>query len=280
MSGDYVDSLANTHRSRHPGAVHDSSSVPDAAAAYRRMLAQATDGTVVIAAIGFMVALRDLLTSPPDAVSPLDGVGLVKRKVRKIVFQGGWYAPLHPNGRSTFNWDCGGAGATWSPYALEGCRGAAKTVIDLMPDTVQMVFSDIGDSIYHGGRLIRYEADENGCAAGTEDNPCREAYRLHSWGINRKGRQSWDDVVVLAAVRGPEAINCTETDVGYRNVVDDSGANFWTPPATPAEEARQSQLALVGNVTDGWRQAREDAGNTLDQLLCKLPANGPGRGTT
>lgn len=57
------------------------------------------------------------------------GTALVAQKVRKVVFQGGWYEPLHPNGHGTFNWDCGGAGQHWSPYARDGCAGAAQHVV-------------------------------------------------------------------------------------------------------------------------------------------------------
>ena len=229
--------------------------------------------------------------SQADEVSPLDGAGLVALKVRKIVFQGGWYSPLHPNGHTTFNWDCGGAGQAWSPYTLAGCVGAAQYVVLHMPPTVQMIFSDIGDEIYHGGQLRR------GCAP--EASPCRRAFLDHQWGYTSLGRQSWDPLVIVAAVRGPEAVNMTEVDVGYRNLVDTNGANFWTAPRSPADEARQSQLALVGNTsvtliltltltltltqarqsqlalvgnaTDGWRQARADATATLERLLCTPP---------
>ena len=69
----------------------------------------------------------------------------------QIVFQGGWYHPLHPDGHQTFNWDCGGAGSAWSPYTLAGCAGAAQHVVMHMPLNVQMIFSDIGDEVYHGG---------------------------------------------------------------------------------------------------------------------------------
>ena len=196
VSGAYVPTLARTF----PNTVKHYNQTLDAAAAYRRMLVNAADHSVVIAAIGFMPALRDLLASSPDEISLLDGISLVRQKVRKVVFQGGWYAPLHPNGHSTFNWDCGGAGAAWSPYKTDGCLGAAQYVVHHMPDTVQMVFSDIGDEVYHGGRLIR--GSMYGCPAGTADNPCQAAYKLHPWGINYAGRQSWDPLVVLAAVRG------------------------------------------------------------------------------
>ena len=52
---------------------------------YRRALAAAADGTVVIASLGFLQNLDGLLKSGPDAVSPLAGLELVRKKVRKIV---------------------------------------------------------------------------------------------------------------------------------------------------------------------------------------------------
>ena len=104
VGGLYVPTIARDHALRYPNAVHNSTMVADAASAYRRMLHAAADRSVVIAAIGFLTALRDLLASPPDEVSPLDGVALVRQKVRKVVFQGGWYPPLHADGHQTFNW--------------------------------------------------------------------------------------------------------------------------------------------------------------------------------
>lgn len=54
-----------------------------------------------------------------------------------------------------------------------------------MPPTVQMIFSDIGDEIYHGAGLLRGAA--HGCAAGVDANPCREAFVLHGWGMRTQG---------------------------------------------------------------------------------------------
>ena len=59
---------------------------------------------------------------------------------------------------------------------------------------------------------------------------------------------------------------------------NEGGANFWTAPRTPGQEARQSQLALVGNATDLWKDARADATATLENLLCALPAWAYGAG--
>ena len=52
---------------------------------YRKALASAADGTVVIASVGLMENLQDLIQSQPDSVSNLNGLDLVRKKVRQLV---------------------------------------------------------------------------------------------------------------------------------------------------------------------------------------------------
>ena len=52
---------------------------------YRQALASAADGTVVIASLGLLENLQDLVQSQPDRVSNLSGIDLVRKKVRKLV---------------------------------------------------------------------------------------------------------------------------------------------------------------------------------------------------
>jgi hypothetical protein len=52
---------------------------------YRKALASAADGTVVICSIGEMINLQDLILSQPDSVSDLSGLDLVRKKVRQLV---------------------------------------------------------------------------------------------------------------------------------------------------------------------------------------------------
>jgi hypothetical protein len=59
--------------------------MPPAVDIYRKTLAAATDGSVVICSIGNMQSFQDLLLSQPDSVSPLNGVDLVRKKVRELV---------------------------------------------------------------------------------------------------------------------------------------------------------------------------------------------------
>lgn len=59
--------------------------LPAGTKVYRKALASAADGTVVIASIGLMENLQDLVNSKPDAISNLSGLDLVRKKVRKLV---------------------------------------------------------------------------------------------------------------------------------------------------------------------------------------------------
>ena len=52
---------------------------------YRKALASAADGTVVICSIGTMENIQDLIQSQPDSVSNLNGLDLVRKKVRELV---------------------------------------------------------------------------------------------------------------------------------------------------------------------------------------------------
>ena len=59
--------------------------MPPAVDVYRKALASAADGSVVICSIGNMQNFQDLLLSQPDSVSNLNGVDLVRKKVRELV---------------------------------------------------------------------------------------------------------------------------------------------------------------------------------------------------
>ena len=81
--------------------------VLEATEAYRKVLSEAADHSVVISAIGFATNLAALLQTGADQYSELSGWDLVALKVRTVVWQGGWYPPLHGFGHHTYNWDCG-----------------------------------------------------------------------------------------------------------------------------------------------------------------------------
>lgn len=146
VKGEYVEALEKRFGDQMSRSDFDGG---DCVAVYRRVLAAHREPrSVVIAAIGFCTCLAGLLVSGPDKHSPLMGTELVAAKVKRVVYQGGWYPPVHENGHSTFNWDCG------QPfYNTAGCKGTAQTTVAKMPASVEQVFSDVGDDVMTGGEL-------------------------------------------------------------------------------------------------------------------------------
>ena len=288
MTGDYVPYLV----AHWPAPVKRSSEVEDALIVYRRVLAAAADRSVVIAAIGFATNLAPLLRSPPDEISPLGGRELVAQKVKRIVWQGGWYPkrhlPIRGNAaENEFNWGCG---KRW--YDSTPCDGEAAFAVMRMPPTVEQIFSEVGGEIGTGGRDV--------LACAPETNPCRQAFQrtLTAWNQDPQGgRASWDPVVTLVAVRGVQAIPGAFTVRGA-NLLAHNGTNYWVDEgvdptaAAPrdwpkadrytAPPANQSYLAMEG---DGpWKametRARqrggpprvvEDLKQEIDRLLCRSP---------
>jgi len=268
ISGLYVPNLVQNF----PSPVKNLSQVPESVEVYRQTLAEAADSSVAIAVIGFATNIAALLRSSPDRYSALSGVELVKQKVRLVVWQGGWYEPLHPDGHSTFNWDCGSC----CGYQGVGCLGEAQYALQHMPANVEQIFTDLGDAIYHGGSRFR--------SCSSASNPCRQAYIDHSWGLDDlsdvsstlidmyghpPGRQSWDPIAVLVAVRGVASEQFVLDQSGGYNRADFAGANFWTPPNESIRLSKQSILAFDG--TYPWYAERLSASAVLDDLLCRPP---------
>ena len=83
-----------------------------------------------------------------------------------------------------------------------------------------------------------------------EDSPCRRAYE--AWCGEGGGRQSWDPITLLAAVRGAEAVGCQEEGRGGRNIIDQQGNNSWRLLALNGT----NQSYLVMKVTMASRKER------------------------
>lgn len=85
---------------RYPHDLRKGSAAPDAVKVLRRTLAAQSDGSVVVVMVGFSTNMARLLDSKADKVSPLNGMDLIKRKVRLLstmagVFGGEWQAKHH-----------------------------------------------------------------------------------------------------------------------------------------------------------------------------------------
>ncbi|MCK5738276.1 nucleoside hydrolase, partial [bacterium] len=85
----------------YPHNLKNGNDAPEAVALYRMILAAQPDNSVTIVAVGWLTNIADLLDSPPDNYSSLNGKELVAAKVKELVSMGG----VWPNtkGQSDYN---------------------------------------------------------------------------------------------------------------------------------------------------------------------------------
>jgi inosine-uridine nucleoside N-ribohydrolase len=193
-------------RDEFPHGAKPDDEMPPAVGVLRRTLAAAPDASVSIVAVGFLGNLRDLLQSPPDADSDLDGAELARKKVRQLVVMGGAF-PRSDRQRGEFNFACAPA--------------AAKFVAEHWPTPVLFSGFEIGANISTGKSLT----------LTPEKNPVRRAYELFGNNAAANGRPSWDLTAALAAARAP-ATYWTVSDRGTVTVSAATGANEWSPSAS------------------------------------------------
>lgn len=225
----------------------ETADAPDAAKLYRKILAGEPDRSVTIVTVGFLTNLKNLLDSPPDEHSPLDGEALVRRKVRLWVAMGGKFPEgRHADGSGEYNF-------------YVDTAASVRTVNDW---PTPAVFSgwEIGERVMTGARLRKLP----------EDSPTRAAYLFYN---GLRDRQSWDQAAVLYAVRGAGAYwRLSEPGVCLMHARVPAGYNEWVPTPRgrhrylvekmpPARLARVIEdLMLAGPRSEGYPR-----GNRVDR---------------
>jgi hypothetical protein len=187
---------AQTIAKEFPGRIASYDEAPAATAVYRKVLAAEADGSVVIVTVGDVTNLRDLLETPADALSPLAGPELVKRKVRRWICMGGGYPEhLDPAVYGNFKTD----------------PQATVAAVRDWPGTIW--FSGEGEDLKTGQGLRETPAT----------NPVRRIYEIYLG--KAPSRPSWDQLTVLYAVR-PEAPYWKLHTTGYNHIFE-NGTNQW-----------------------------------------------------
>ena len=184
--------------SRFPHKIKSSRMAPDAVAGYRQILASQPDHSVIIVTIGFLTNLSNLLQSPPDRVSPLNGKELAEKKVKRLVSMAGGF----PSGKE---------------FNIHMDSPASKYCFENWPTEIIFSGFEIGEKVKTGLRLVSH------AGAG---NPVREAFRIAMSGSkeDRGGRMSWDQTAIIIAVYGPEPFF---TSVKGSIMVNSDGSNKW-----------------------------------------------------
>ncbi|MEK7719736.1 MAG: nucleoside hydrolase [Bacteroidota bacterium] len=183
---------------RYPHKIRSTNDAPDAVAQYRKILSSQPDGSVTIVSIGFITNLNNLLQSPADQASNLNGTDLVARKVKKLVSMAGWF----PKGKE---------------YNVYMDSTASKYCFENWPTPVTFTGFEIGDKVKTGLRLI---------GSAVRHSPVKDAFRIAMAGSkdDLNGHSSWDQTAVLIAIYGTEPFFTTVK--GTINVNRD-GSNTW-----------------------------------------------------
>lgn len=179
-----------------PNDLRSGKNAPDAVALYRKILSGQEDQSVTIVVVGPQRLVADLLLSQPDEHSDLNGIELVKKKVKELVCMGAEYPK----------------GDEWN---IKLCPDGARLVATQWPTPVFYSGFEIGIAIMTGERLM----------TETTNNPVRVAFETNPMVDSVKNRHSWDQTAVLYAVRGSK--DYWEVKKGLISITED-GKNTWS----------------------------------------------------
>lgn len=176
----------------------------DALTLYRKILAAQPDYSVTIISVGFFTNLRNLLLSPADAISPLTGQQLVKKKVSQLVSMAG-----------RFDQEMG----TFREFNVVKDAGSAQTVFEQWPGPILFSGFEIGLRIHTGLPIAHSDL---------QHSPVKDVFtRCIPLDPNdANGRMSWDETAVLAAVGGPAPYFSM---VKGKIMARPDGSNGWDP---------------------------------------------------
>ena len=160
---------------------------PDAYKLYRSALASLREKAVIVD-VGFPQIIMELLQSPPDACSDLNGAELVKSKVSEIVLMGG-------------RWDRKvGMEYNFCAYGLN--REAAAYICEHCPVPLTFLGFEVGKDIVTGGKTV---PGLTGLAYAAHRSP--------------EGKPSWDPMTALFAITG------SAEKAGYRRIRGKASVN-------------------------------------------------------
>ena len=246
---------------RFHSPIRDSTQVPDALTVLRQALSNAPGHrTVTIVAIGHALNVLALLKSP-------GGLSLVKRKVKRLVWMGGTYWDPH------VEWNWGACGGPSNENATK-CGAYSKLsqltsdALSRWPVEVPTVFVsfDIGFWVRVGG-VLKTGAPVN--------SPCRQAFvdfcgvtggsgGMPDW-CSARGRNAWDLIAVLIAVRGTGPPGYHRLMPGGNAFDAATGLNTWR------DEPHKAQWGhfQLWSPEDSYNKTADE----IDRLLLQTPAN-------
>jgi inosine-uridine nucleoside N-ribohydrolase len=207
--GNYVKQVCEMH-GRHPGRYADAVEV------LRKTLAGEEDGAVSMIQVGFSTNLARLLDSRGDQYSPLNGMDLVRKKVRLLTVMAGNFV------------------ADQREYNVFTDIPAARKVFTTWPTPTYFSGFEVGEAILYPAVSI-----ENDFPA---DNPVAQAYKAYM--KMPYDRPSWDLTTVLYDLRPNRGYfdvsppgNVTVTDNGLTHFKPSAQGNRYFLKVSPIQAA-------------------------------------------
>jgi len=160
-----------------PSTILPGGNVPDAVTVLRKTLAAEANGAVVVVQVGFSTNFARLMESGPDAISPLTGLELIRKKVRLLSIMAGIFGP----------------GYTHVEYNIDCDLPSAKKLIADWPTPIVFSGFEIGDVIQYPALNIQNDYNY------VKQHPLKEAYRFYR-GLENS-QPTFDLTSVLYAVR-------------------------------------------------------------------------------
>ena len=184
---------------KYPHKIKRNDEVLSATEVYRRSLASQPEKSVTMITVGFLTNLADLLRSPPDKYSRLNGKELVYKKVKRLVCMAGGF----PAGNE---------------FNVRMDSAASQFVFNNWPTSILFSGVEIGFTIKTGLPLVNNNSIKN--------SPVKDVYRISipKSPQDSAGRMSWDQTAVLIAVKGHEPWWKLEPG---RIKVANNGSNEW-----------------------------------------------------
>ncbi|MCR5484519.1 MAG: hypothetical protein K6F09_02880 [Clostridiales bacterium] len=192
------------------------SDCPDAYKLYRKALSESKGGAVIVE-VGFPQIIAELLRSPPDEISPLDGKSLVSEKVSEIrLMAGRWDTP---NGRE------------YNLCAYPVNAEAGSYICENSPVPLVFLGFEVGYEVITGKDL-------------PSEGLVGLSFELKNG--SRRGNPSWDPMTALAAVIGDDE------KAGYRRVYGKASVDPGTGENNFTEDENGSHCYLIKTMPDEY----------------------------
>ena len=182
--------------------------VPEATALYRELLSQSEDQSVVIITVGPLANIMNLMKSKADSFSELDGMDLIRAKVKEFVIMGGNFPT------SEDEWNFNG-----------NMPGVTKYVLDNLDVPITFSGAELGDEI-RTGTVFNELPKDSPLYLGFYHFSKYAPWMNHQFKGQIYDNATFDQTAVLYAVRGGVGVYWDRVSDG-RCLADESGGNVW-----------------------------------------------------